>query len=108
MTMVSVATIVAEARAAAGLTLRALAAQAGTSHTTLAAYEQSRKSPNAETLLRILTACDFSPSLTLHRRIRSQNGLARGDELAQVLDLADQFPARHEPTLNAPIFGRSV
>jgi hypothetical protein len=31
---------------------------------------------------------------------------ARGAELAEVLRLAAQFPARHAVTLEAPVFGR--
>lgn len=103
----SPATTLAFARKRAALTLRALASRAGTSHATLAAYEQGRKSPNAETFLRTLNACDFGLTLTLHRRIRSDHGLDRGEELRQVLELAEQFPARLDRALDAPIFGRS-
>ncbi|MEX1164321.1 MAG: helix-turn-helix transcriptional regulator [Nitriliruptor sp.] len=45
-----------QARARAGLTLRDLAAQAGTSSATLSAYETGAKDPRASTLLRVLTA----------------------------------------------------
>lgn len=101
------AATLAHARKRAALTLRALAKRAGTSHATLAAYEQGRKSPNAETFLRILRACDFGLTLTLNRRIRSDHGLDRGEELLQVLELAEQFPARLDPDLNLPIFRRN-
>ena len=44
------ATTITWVRREAGLTLRALAARAGTSHATIAAYEAGRKVPNADTL----------------------------------------------------------
>lgn len=83
-----------EARLAAGLTLRAAAERAGTSHATLVAYEAGRKSPALTTLARILRAYGFAADLELSPRIRERNGLARGKELEEVLRLAEQFPAR--------------
>jgi len=94
------------ARARAGLSLRALAARAGTSHSTLAAYEQGRKSPTVPTFLRILDACGFATDFELSLRIRERDGIARGDELETVLNLAAQFPARHAKTMRYPKFGR--
>ena len=44
------------ARRDAGLSLRALAGRAGTSHATLAAYEAGRAVPRVDTLDRILRA----------------------------------------------------
>lgn len=89
--------LVRDARARAGLSLRALAERAGTSHATLAAYEAGRKTPGFETLQRILTACGFALEVRLSLRIRERDGLARGDELEQVLRLADVFPVRDLP-----------
>ena len=83
-----------QARLAAGLTLRAAAERAGTSHATLAAYEAGRKAPTLTTLARILRAYGFAADLDLSPRIRERNGLARGKELEEVLRLAEQFPAR--------------
>lgn len=91
--------------------MRALGTLAGTSHSTLAAYESGRKVPTAVTLNRIVEAAGFELDATLHRRIRSTTlasgaVLGRGEELASVLDLAGEFPARHAATLEAPVFGR--
>lgn len=90
------------ARAQARLPLRELARRAGTSHSTLAAYEHGRKSPSAETLLRVLRACGFAVDFELSPRIRERDGLDRGRELEAALELAAQFPARHEPRLAYP------
>jgi len=46
--------IIEQARLAAGLTQQAMAQQAGTSRTTLSAYERGRKSPNLETVERLI------------------------------------------------------
>lgn len=99
--------LIADARQRSRLTLRALAARAGTSHSTLAAYESGRKSPNVATLDRILSAAGFAVDVELHRRHRGADGFSRGDELAAVLELAAAFPARHDDELTAPVFGRT-
>jgi len=88
-----------------GLSLRALAERAGTSHSTLAAYESGRKTPSIPTLERLLRAAGFDLTITVRRT--GQDPEARGRELAEVLNVAEQFPARHRPTLEFPIFGRS-
>ncbi len=97
--------LIARARRSSGLTLRALAERAGTSHSTLAAYEQGHKTPTVTTLDRVLRAAGFATDVTLHRRIDDVDRTARGRELIQVLELAEMFPARHEPTLRCPPFG---
>lgn len=95
------------ARLAASLTLRELAERAGTSHSTLAAYESGSKTPTVATFTRIVRAAGFEPDVELHRRHRASADLARGEELAAVLELAEQFPARHTAALEAPVFGRA-
>lgn len=95
------ARLIREARTRAGLTLRELAERAHTSHSTLAAYESGRKSPNVGTLDRILNAAGFGIDVELHPRIDRE---MRGDELIAVLDLAAEFPARHSPSLEFPLF----
>ncbi len=89
----------------AGLSLRALAARAGTSHSTLAAYEHGRKVPNVVTLDRILRAAGFAADVSLHRRVDDGDRAARGRELIEVLELAAMFPASHSPTITFPPFG---
>ena len=101
------ARLIRVARRRAGLSLRELARRAHTSHSTLAAYEQGRKTPNVDTLDRILTACGFRVGVTLEVRPAdvAVDPVARGRELVEVLELAEMFPARHSPTLTAPKFG---
>lgn len=96
------------ARQRAGLTLRELGARAGTSHSTLAAYGTGRVVPSVDTMERIVRAAGFSIDARLERRVREANGLDRGEELVEVLNLAEQFPARHTETLQAPVFGRGT
>jgi len=91
------------ARRRRGVSLRQLAASAGTSHATLSAYESGRVAPTLGTFARVVGAAGFDADVTLAARV---SGVERGDELAQVLDLAGRFPARHAPTLDAPVFGR--
>ena len=59
--------IIEQARLAAGLTQQAMAQQAGTSRTTLSAYERGRKSPNLETVERLINVAGYE--LTLQHRI---------------------------------------
>jgi len=101
------ARLIRTARRRAGLTLRELAQRAHTSHSTLAAYEQGRKTPNVDTLDRVLTACGFRVDVTLTARPPdvAADPAARGRELVEVLELAAMFPARHTRTLTAPTFG---
>jgi transcriptional regulator with XRE-family HTH domain len=100
----STAALLASARAQAGLSLRELAERAQTSHTTLSAYEKGRKVPSVTTFLRILEACGNAVDIQLHPRIRERDGIPRGEELASVLTLAAQFPARASRHLNLPAF----
>lgn len=97
------------ARQRAGLTARALAERAGTSHSTLVAYEQGRVHPRVDTATRVIEAAGFT--LELHLAPRLDSGAAReakARELADVLLLAAEFPSRPRATLlAAPIFGRS-
>lgn len=95
-----------DARARAGLTLRAAAAGAGTSHATIAAYESGRKSPTLPTLVRILASYGFAADLVFSRRIRERDGVARGAELEDALGLAESFPARVSGPLDFPRFGK--
>ena len=101
------ARLIRMARQRAGLSLRELGRRAHTSHSTLAAYEQAHKTPNVDTLDRILTACGFRVDVTLEARPAdvAADPVARGRELVEVLELAEMFPARHSPTLTAPKFG---
>lgn len=94
------------AREDAGLTIRELARCAGTSHSTLIAYEKGRKQPSVVVLNRLLGICGFTAEISMTRRIREDGGVPRGDELEQVLALAEQFPARQKKDLDFPRFER--
>ena len=45
--------------------------------------------------------------IALRPRIRFSNGVPRGEELADVLSLAEQFPARQSKTQSLPVFPRA-
>ncbi len=92
-------------RARSSMSLRALAARAGTSHSTLLDYETGRKAPNVETFARVVHAAGFHLESAL---VSDPYGdeRARAEELNEVLNLAEQFPARHSAKLEYPVFGR--
>jgi transcriptional regulator with XRE-family HTH domain len=83
------ARLIRSARHAAGLTLRELAAAAGTSHSTLAAYETGAKTPTVDTLDRIVAAAGFRIETVLVPAPDAFDHDARGRELADLLELAD-------------------
>ncbi len=87
-----------------GLTLRALAERAGTSHSTLSAYENGAKVPTVATLDRVIRAAGFVIDAELERRVTDNGHRAR--ELEDVLKLAEQFPSRHSDRLEYPRFSR--
>lgn len=90
----SAGAVLRDARLRSGLSLRALARRAGTSHATIRAYETGSKVPGFDTLCRLLDACGYDLDIRLSKRIRERDGVDRGDELLDVLRLADAFPVR--------------
>jgi transcriptional regulator with XRE-family HTH domain len=102
---VDAASTIRTARQRAHLSLRQLARAAHTSHSTLAAYEHGAKSPTVATLSRIVRAAGFALDLEVWPVAGGPDREARGRELANVLELAALFPARHEPFVNLPRFG---
>jgi transcriptional regulator with XRE-family HTH domain len=106
MSPMDVGTALRAARERAGLTQAALAHLAGTSQSTVAAYESGRKRPSVDTLSRLLAATGsrltvevarqeaVHPSPAQHRRA------ARA--LLDVLALAEALPVRHRPELVYP------
>jgi transcriptional regulator with XRE-family HTH domain len=74
-----------------------VARRAGTSHSAVAAYESGAKSPTAATLDRLVSACGFELVARLERTAPFDDRAARGRELVEVLDLADEFPSDHRP-----------
>jgi transcriptional regulator with XRE-family HTH domain len=100
--------ILRAARERSGLSLRQLARRAGTSHATLSAYEASDKVPSVATLDRIVRAAGLSLDVELAVLTGGPDREARGRELAEVLELAAAFPARHDRLLTHPRFGRAT
>ena len=96
------------ARLDAGLSLRALAERAGTSHATLAAYEAGRAVPRVDTLDRILRAAGYATDIEISPRPDATDAerTTKGDELRQALELAAMFPARHSTRLRFPLLPR--
>lgn len=102
------AKLLKNAREESGLSLRALARRAGTSHATLLAYENGKKVPGVDTLERIARAAGFAVDLNLSRRIRGNAEYSRGEELTDALELAAQFPSKHSRKMVYPAFARRV
>lgn len=98
------------ARRRAGLTLRELAELADTSHSTLVAYEQGRRVPRADTLIRVLDAAGVALVPTSAQRADHtfEARRAKGEELIQALRLAGTFPSRHSEQIDYPRFGRAA
>src|SRR6476659_4377332 len=94
------------ARLAAGLSLRELAQRAHTSHATIAAYESGRTVPRVDTLDRLLQAAGYWADITVTARPdgTADDRRAKAEELRLALDLAAQFPARHDAVLSFPPF----
>lgn len=91
------------ARQRAGLSLRELAARAGTSHATLAAYEAGRVAPTVDTFERVMAAAGFDVGLAVTPRVAPDD--ERSAELVDALELAEQFPARVARSIEYPAFG---
>jgi transcriptional regulator with XRE-family HTH domain len=83
--------LIRDARLRTGLTQRALAGLASTSQSTIAAYENGRKTPNLDTLIRILRAT----GLDLRMRL-------------QVADDHDEWLARYAAGIPADVRARSA
>lgn len=97
--------MIADCRHSVGLSLRELATRAGTSHSTLAAYEAGRKAPSLVTLERILNAAGYDLAVGV-RPIRGPGQSMPDDRGVIVQDLlcaAEQFPPAHAETLEGPI-----
>lgn len=101
------AVVIRECRTRAGLTLKELAERAGTSATTLSAYEHGRVVPRVDTLNRICRAAGFAlDDRLVRRRTRGSNGGTKERELRNVLELAFAFPFRKTGDLRYPPFHR--
>ncbi|MBW3664477.1 MAG: helix-turn-helix transcriptional regulator [Actinobacteria bacterium] len=97
-------------RTRAGLTLRQLAERAGTSDSTLSAYESGRVTPRVDTLTRIVAAAGarLGPRLSALPE-RDPRRAPAGEELWQAMLLAEVLPQRQRhqrPQAPHAIFGR--
>ena len=93
------ATILRRAREQAGLTQRELAKRAGTSQAAIAAVERGHKQPTVATLTRWLTATGAGLTLETAEAVRLRR---RGEDLVQVLRLAQALPFRRKTDLRFP------
>jgi transcriptional regulator with XRE-family HTH domain len=98
-----VATLLSSTRREAGFSQRELARRAHTSAAAICLYERGERVPRVDTLERLLSAAGASLSLDA-LRAPAIDLVARGEDLASVLDLADQLPQRQEPDLMFPPF----
>ena len=99
MTSVSADTL-RYARQRAGLSLREAARRGGVSHSALSAYERGLRTPSLDKLFGILHALGFAVRIELEPRVRERNGVPRGEELVEVIRLAEHYPPRERPQIS--------
>ncbi len=83
MTWVEVASLIRDARRAAGITQLELAVRAGTAQPAVAAYESGGRTPNLTTLARLLGACEHDVEVLARPRVR--RGAASLADLSQTI-----------------------
>ncbi len=97
--------ILRQARAKAGVSQRELAERAKTSPSAVAAYESGAKSPTVTTLNRLLVALGAELQF-VSSAPAGFDRVQRGDDLEQLLDLAESFPHQSRGELTYPVFRR--
>ncbi|MGQ0623045.1 MAG: helix-turn-helix domain-containing protein [Sporichthyaceae bacterium] len=100
--------LIADCRREVGLSLRELARRAGTSHSSLSAYEAGTKNPSVATLERIIKAAGFELAIGV-RPIRGPEQPFpddRGLILRDLLRLGDHYPLERSATLDFPVIAR--
>jgi transcriptional regulator with XRE-family HTH domain len=93
------ATIIKTARQRAGLSVRATARRAGTSASTLCAYESGASIPSFATLNRIVNATGNRLTVALQEQTPDEQ---RAKEIEQLLRFADQVPLKKSGPLRYP------
>ena len=88
------------ARERAGFSLREAARRGGVSHSALSAYERGLRTPSLDKLFGILHALGFAVRIELEPRVRERNGVPRGEELVEVIRLAEHYPPRQRPQIS--------
>lgn len=101
------ATLIRDSRKRAGLSQRELARRARTSAAAVCLYERGDRVPRVDTLERLLAAAGTTLSLDAVAG-PPIDLVACGEDLARVLDLADELPHRHGRELTFPPFGDQV
>ena len=101
------ATLVRDTRQRAGLSQRELARRARTSAAAVCLYERGDRVPRVDTLERLLAAAGATLSLDVVAA-PPIDLVACGEDLARVLDLADELPQRHDRELTFPPFRAQV
>ena len=97
------ASVIRDARRQAGLSQRELAARADTSGPAISMYESGERIPRVDTLQRIVDASGASMTIAVEHDGDPIGLRANGRRLAQVLDLADALPQRHDEMLAYPV-----
>jgi transcriptional regulator with XRE-family HTH domain len=96
-----IATLIRDARHAAGITQLELARHAGTAQPAVAAYESGARTPGIATLERLLGACEHDVEVLARPRVR--RGAASLAELAQTI--GEDLRAGHEHDALRLLFG---
>ncbi len=81
--LMELATLIRDARKAAGITQLELAGRAGTAQPAVAAYESGARTPSLATLERLLDACEYDVEVLAKPRVR--RGAASLAELAETI-----------------------
>ena len=97
--------ILKTARQRAGLSVRATARLAGTSASTLSAYEAGTSIPSFSTLNRIISATGNRLIVSLHKQSFDETRIT---EIEQLLRFADQVPRQRPGSLHYPLLADMV
>lgn len=92
--------LIAELRAATGLSQAEMARRAGLTRSVVNAYEHGSRQPGVDALARIAEAAGMRIAFT--PRVAAVDPLRAGRLLEQVLGLAEALPYRPSPTLGFP------
>lgn len=103
-TMTTASLLVRNARRRAGLSQAELARRAGLPRSVVNAYEHGSRDPGVESLVRLLRAAGATLRLEPAAPVDPERA---GRILAQVLDLAEQLPARRRGRLAFPPMSRA-